>query len=101
MPGRSSARHGCRGASPAARFLSFTLLGTWRGALADAVPQAVRVSSPERLQSALEDGEVHIVITDHMDLSGIPPVRASKPYDKLFRPTQKTQSITVRSSSAL
>lgn len=84
-----------RRGAPAARFLTFSLLTCWCGALADTVPQAVRVSNPQQFKSAVEDGEAHIVITDHLNLDGLTPVKASKPYNKLLRPPETTRSITV------
>ena len=68
-------------------------------ALVDAAPAQVRatiVTNAAGLKDALEGDAVHVRITKHLDLRGLPGLDELAPYYALFHPNSTLQSITVR-----
>ena len=51
------------------------------------------VTTATGLKAALEGGAVHVHITEHLDLRGLP---RRSPYNALFHPNSSLKSITVR-----
>lgn len=67
-----------------------------RPVLAQRNPGVSEVATADDLRRAVQGGSEHILITDHMDLSGLPALSNSVPYPKPFNPGQALQTVRVR-----
>ena len=60
----------------------------------------VQVATADELSSAIQDGAVHIEVTQHLDLRNQAAANESDPYSAHFEMGVELQSITARSCAA-
>lgn len=73
-----------------------TMLATLSLLAAGAGAQLALCSTPDALSAAIASGTPHIVLSEHMDLTVLPPQRAADGSHKIFRVPATVESITAR-----
>ena len=65
-------------------------------AASSALPEVVSVSTPQQLAAAVNGGAAHVVITQHLNLTGLPALPDGSANDAVLATNATSRSIQVR-----